>query len=228
MAKRLGYAFLLTALTGSVLLAACGDDDPGAGGGGNAGEAASGGPSTGGSGGSGGSSGSAGKASAGAAGAEGGQPVALGGAAGNGGEGGEVPVDGGAAGAGGSPDSPDVVYACGTSTIVHKLCSAQLSLSCADQADCADCVAERTDERGTFAECPACLAAFDVGYQCGIDAFESGHATDALECVPEYGADLTFDCYQRQEPAYQCLDWLVEHPCPEEWPMLGAAGAGNE
>ncbi len=220
MAKRLGYTLLLTSLTASLLVVACSDDATTPNDGGQAGEAASGGPSEAGksgsstagsaSGGQGGSSGSSGNAGEGQA----GEP-ALGGAPTDGGAatGGAPVADGGAGG------SPEVIFTCGTTTIVHELCSASMSMSCADQADCAECVLDRTGERETFAECAACLAVFDEGFQCGIDAFEAGKPSEAFECVPDYGADLNLDCYAVQEPAYDCLNYIAENPCPEKWPL---------
>jgi hypothetical protein len=227
MAKRLNGVFLAAAFMGTLLFAACSDDDPSTSGG-EAGDA-SGGGADGGSGGS-GTSGSmsheGGDAGAGHAG-EG--PVAgsggTGGTSGGGtggaaGEAGATMGDGGMAGAGGSGE-PGLMFTCGQSTIVHEFCSGAVSLNCADQSSCPDCVAERAADRDTFAECATCLAKYDEALQCAIDAFKAGDATAGYECVPEFGADLKeTTCAGPFFDAYDCTTYLAQNPCPAQWPPV--------
>jgi hypothetical protein len=235
MAKRLGYMFLLTALTGTVLVSACGDDDDGAMTGGEAGEpGVSGSPGDAGSGGSGvsgssvggqgatagrdpvGGAGNAGESGGGAAGSGG--LVGSSGEAGSGGEG-QSGAPTGDGGAGGAPD-PGLDYACGTTTIAHTYCSAAASLNCANTPGCPDCVAIVADERAALAECATCLALYDKGYQCGIDAFVSGNATSGLECVEGEGVYITEACAESQFSAFDCDDYFsLNDTCPATWPL---------
>lgn len=225
MANRLSSVFLATAFVGSLLAVACGDDDTNAGG--DAGEPGfSGSPGEAGAGGS-----SVAGSSVGGQGATGGQndagggqagEVGLGGSAGEGGAAGSAGAAGAATNEGGAGGSPDVelVYACGQTTIVHKLCSAGTSLNCADATECADCVGDQNGYRADFAECAVCLAAYDKSLQCGVDAFEAGDAAAGMECFEVDGAQLNDACGSLQFSALDCIDYLaVNEKCPEKWPL---------
>ncbi|MDF3071580.1 MAG: hypothetical protein K0R38_7181 [Polyangiaceae bacterium] len=230
MANRLGYVLLLTALTGSVLVTACGDDD--AIGGGEAGEpGVSGSPGDAGSGGSGGSGisgssvggqgASAGEAGAVNAGGVGGESGGSGGVAGSGdtGSAGEAGAPMGDGGTGGAAD-PGLVYACGTTTILHTFCSAAASLNCANTPDCASCVMIAKASRDPLAGCATCVALYDESLQCGIDAFESGNATEGLECFEGDGVYLTPACDGAQFEAIACDEYFsVNKTCPAKWPL---------
>jgi hypothetical protein len=244
MKQRLGYVLVLALASASVGMSACsgddtsGDEDTG----GSAGAAGShAGTKTGGTSSS-GSSNKAGSASAGEAGKGSGGTPDEGGAAGAGGVPGGGGADGGVggggdggtssnmagasgeAGAGGSGE-PVLTYACGSNTLPKKLCSAFVGASCTDPTVCADCVTERTDERDAFladfstTPCATCTDKFDAYFQCAVDAFESGNVTSGVDCVENYGADISFDnCIPLLDEASACHTYLNENECPATWP----------
>jgi hypothetical protein len=256
MANRLAFTIVVTVLGTSTLLGACGDDEDHIDGmnGGEAGSDAgtSSGGSSSGSGGKGGSS--AGKAGSvnGAGEMQGGQAGAAG-DTGVGGEGGQMTVggapvggvggatDGGASGMGGAggADDPAVTYACGTATLLHKLCSAFsvaecdslpactgdpppdpcCSTNCASES-CPQCVAGYTAEREFFAECPACLAELDRYFLCGVEPYEAGNLSEAVSCLDTEGPVVNFSCEPILFSAFECQEYLVENPCPDSWPVV--------
>jgi hypothetical protein len=244
MKQRLSYVLVLALAAGSFAISACdGDDssdnDNGGSSGASGGHAGS---KTGGSS-SGGSSNNAGGDSGGQAGndrggtaneggaagaAQGGAAGAVQGGTGEGGtgEGGAVGNAGaaGEAGAGGS-GAPALTYACGSDTLPKKLCSSFVGANCTDPTVCADCVTERTDERDSFMDafsttpCATCTDKFDAYFQCVVDAFESGNITFGVDCVEDYGADISFDnCVPLLDEANDCHTYLNEHECPATWP----------
>jgi hypothetical protein len=238
MKNRLGLTMILGVFGVSCALAACGDDDDGVGStdnGGAGGDASptagtkTGGSSSGGVAGKGGNT-SGGKAGGGSGGSAG-STTTVGGA---GGEGGTVEAggaagatnggaSGGADGGDGSGGAAPLEYSCGQANINQKLCSALLGANCPDQMDtCLDCVPQRTSERSLFTSCPACLTQFDKAYQCAIDAYETGDIntpTSGIECLPEYGADLSFDnCYPIFDSANDCKSVEAQDGCPATWP----------
>jgi hypothetical protein len=221
---------LLTALTGSVLVTACGDDDAITGGeagepgvSGSPGEAGSGGSGVSGSsvGGQGASAGEAPLAGSANAGGFGGDTAGSGGVAGSGdpgsaGEAGAPMGDGGTGGAG----DPGLVYACGTTTILHTFCSAAASLNCAGTPDCSNCVTIAKGSRDPLAGCATCVAVYDQSLQCAIDAFESGSTTDGLECFEGDGVYVTAACEGPQFEAIACDEYFsVNKTCPAKWPL---------
>ena len=218
MAKRFLPTIAVTIFGLTAMLTACGDDDTnkavgtggsggGAGKGGTAGSASGG--STAGKGGS-----SAGTSSAGQAGDPGTGGTAGTGAAGEGGGAGagEMGGSGGEAGA-------TLQYACNDTTLTHKACSALVAAQCPEPTDCADCVTTRNSEREAFTSCPACVAHYDALFQCAVDAFEAGNLSAGVECVPDYGADFSLDCFEHGNEALACSSYEVEFGCPETWPM---------
>lgn len=120
-------------------------------------------------------------------------------------------------GAGGASSEP-LAYACGTTSINHKLCSALYAADCTEAVDCADCVTSRASEHETFTECPACAAEHDAFMQCGIDAYEAGMLSDGIECYDGY-ADLNDNCAPHFNAAVACSTYLLEHDCPASWPV---------
>lgn len=252
MAKRLAFTILVTVLGTSAVLTACGDDEDRTGDmvGGEAGEHTGGsktaGSSSGGTsagkggsltlggqmqGGQGGASGDTGMAG------EGGDQT-MGGAPGGGGatDGGAAGI-GGAGGDGGAPNPP-VAYACGSSSISRRLCSAYIAAeceslpACTDESPpgscctdcpapvCPDCVALTDIEREPFAECPACLAEYDRNLLCGIEPFEAGNVSEGIACFDMYGAYQVEDCDPFLFSAQNCLEHAeVEGECPATWPL---------
>jgi len=235
MKQRIKYLFVLTLAAGSIALSACGDDDSIAdGSGGSAGASGSktGGSSTGGSkagNNSGGKSGS----TAGTSGASDGGTgaTAEAGAGGDGGgAGGNVDVGdaagaGGADSAGGAPGGGELVYACGSATLIQKKCSALVAANCDIATDCADCVTQATSDREDFQTdppCETCNAKWDAFDQCQVDAFESGDLAFGVECVDGYGADGSANCYPFLDDAIACQGYVGSdndpHECPATWP----------
>jgi hypothetical protein len=127
------------------------------------------------------------------------------------------------AGAAGAPDgaagAPAIDYACTSTTWAHKLCSGQVAMNCPDPTDCSDCVASRTTERNSFADCAACVGEYDKFVQCGLDAYEANQLESAFECVDMYGADLKANCYAFVDSALDCQGYQTENGCPTSWPV---------
>lgn len=236
MTKRLSYALLLALVGSSLSLSACSDGDSSAedhdGGAGSSGSDA--GSKTGGSA-SGGSSNKAGantggKAGGGTAGTspEGGT-ANVGGASDTGGaseggasEGGANGHSAGAAGtdagAGGAGE-PQLIYTCGSATQYQKVCSAKVAADCPDPSDCADCVAQVSDERdGSITDCATCDALVDQYYQCGVDAFESGNSAAGMQCINGVGADFSDECSLFFFDYFDCGTYLNDNACPATWP----------
>ena len=230
MSNRLRLTTIFCAvLSVSGMLAACDDSEDavpnGDDNGGAAGDSPVAGKSTGGS-----SSGSAGKTGGGTAGMMTGGAGAGGadtaGAAGEGGEGGAggEPAIGGAAGAAGAggaggDSGAGLEYACGSSTLSEKLCSAYVGASCPEPTFCAECIPARDAELEYFPECPACFALHQAAFQCGIDAFESGDAAAGIGCYDF--ADLNDTCIDFFSQASTCNDYKNNNNdvCPATWPM---------
>ena len=80
-------------------------------------------------------------------------------------------------------------------------------------------MADRKGERELFSDCATCAVEFDKFFQCGVDAFESGNLSTGVECVPDYGPDMTFDCYALFDSAMNCNEWAATNSCPEMWPL---------
>jgi len=192
----------------------------GSGGGGKAGA------STGGSAGSttggtevGGASGAGGAGDGGTAGATEGGAAGSDGLGGSGGDGGAG--EGGAGGAG----EPALVYACGSATLIQKQCSALAAANCVEGLVCADCVNDTTTARQDFQTdppCDTCNAKWDAFAQCEVDAFESGDLAFGVECVEDYGADGSANCYPFLDEAIACEGYVGSdvnpHDCPATWP----------
>lgn len=159
-----------------------------------------------------------------------------GGSAGSGG----APVDGGASGMAGAAggDNPQVDYACGDSSITRKLCSAYVAAACHTlpacegdpppdpcctdciTRDCPTCVGDSNIERSSFSACPACLAEYDRYLSCGIEPFEAGQLSDGIECYDTYGPTVReARCLEIFNSATSCTSHLIEHPCPDSWPL---------
>jgi hypothetical protein len=239
MTKRLGYALVFALVGSSLSLSACSDDDSaGDDNGGSAGASGSdAGSKTGGSA-SGGSSNKAGANSGGKAGggtagtsSDGGTPNAggaadTGGAAGgvieggaNGNSAGAAGSDAGAAGADGAGEPP-LVYACGSDTQYKKVCSAKVAAACPDPTDCADCVAQVSDEHdGSITGCATCDALVDQYYQCGVAAFEGGNSAAGMLCIDGFGADFSDECSAFFFDYFDCGTYLNDHACPATWPQ---------
>ena len=239
MKQRAKYVFVLALAAGSIVVSACSDDssnsagDGGSGGAsGNktAGSSAGGSANKAGSSHSGGDAGSpnggdAGSTTAGAsdAGGNGGAPD--GGMGGSGGsDAGAGGNSGGAAGAGGAGE-PALVYACGSSTLIKKQCSALAAANCVDFVGCPDCVATAISDRVAFQNdppCDTCNAKWDAFAQCEVDAFESSNLALGVECVPDYGPDGTENCYPFFNDALECEGYVGSdvdpHACPTSWP----------
>ncbi len=239
MTKRLSYALLLALVGSSLSLSACSDGDSSAedhdGGAGSSGSDA--GSKTGGSA-SGGSSNKAGantggKAGGGTAGTspEGGTAnvggtsdtggASEGGASEGGANGhsaGAAGTDAGAGGAGGAGE-PQLIYTCGSATQYQKVCSAKVAADCPDPSDCADCVAQVSDERdGSITDCATCDALVDQYYQCGVDAFESGNSAAGMQCINGVGADFSDECSLFFFDYFDCGTYLNDNACPATWP----------
>lgn len=239
MKQRMRYVFVLALAAGSVALSACGDDDDDStSNGGSAGASGSktGGSSTGGSKAGNSSGGKAGSATAGStsnggmggateAGAGGDSAGAggsvVGGAAGAGG----ADTVGGAAGAGGAGGAGELVYACGSATLIQKKCSALVAANCDPATDCSDCVTQATSDREDFQTdppCDTCNAKWDAFNQCQVDAFESGNLDYGVTCVDGYGADGSDNCYPFLDDAIACEGYVGSdvdpHECPTTWP----------
>ena len=236
MKQRAKYVFVLALAAGGIVVSACSDDSStGAGDGGSggasgnktAGSSAGGSANKAGSSHSGGDAGSqnggdAGSAMAGAseAGGNGGAPdVGVGGS--DAGAGGNAA---GMAGAGGAGE-PALVYACGSSTLIKKQCSALAAANCVDFVGCPDCVATAISDRVAFQNdppCDTCNAKWDAFAQCEVDAFESGNLAFGVECVPDYGPDGTENCYPFFNDALECEGYVGSdvdpHACPTSWP----------
>ncbi|MES1188964.1 MAG: hypothetical protein ABUL60_34430 [Myxococcales bacterium] len=242
MKQRMKYVFVLALAAGSIALSACGDDDSSSdnNNGGSAGASGSktGGSSPGGSSNKAGNN-SGGKASAGT-GAGGAADGGMGGTseagAGVGGDsagaGGNVDMGGaagasgaaGAAGAGGAGE-PELVYACGSATLIQKKCSALVAANCDPATDCSDCVATATSDREAFQTdppCDTCNAKWDAFDQCQVDALEGGDVFAGVECVDGYGADGNANCYPFLDDAIACEQYVGDdvnpHACPATWP----------
>jgi hypothetical protein len=239
MKQRMGYVLVLALTTGAFAVSACGDDSSSGADddGGSAGESgSSAGSKTGGStsGGSAPKAGanSGGKSGSGSAGTspEGGTGGATGGAADGGAGGvsdggaggssaGAAGSDAGAGGAGGAGEPP-IVYACGSDTNYKKLCSAKVAAACPEPTDCADCVAQVSDDYdGSLTGCASCDALMDKYYQCGVDAFDSGNTAAGMQCVPDLGADFSDECSAFFFEYFDCGSYLEDHTCPATWPQ---------
>jgi hypothetical protein len=150
-------------------------------------------------------------------------------------DGGGGTIDGGG-GAGGA-DNPPVAYACGSTSLSRRLCSAYVAAECeslpacsGDPAPepcctncpapvCPDCVAQTDGERQTFSECPACLAEYDRSLLCAVEPFEAGNLSGGVACFDDFGPYQVATCDPILFSALDCVDYLVEHPCPATWPL---------
>jgi hypothetical protein len=163
--------------------------------------------------------------------------------------GGSGGTDGGAVGMGGEGGAagPSIVYACGSQTIEHRLCSAFIAAECEDLPACVgdpvpdpccdycppafpcpDCVEAFTGDRETFTECPACLAEYDRHLLCAVEPFEAGNVSEGVACWEGGGAERHEDCEPILLSVFRCLDHkAVEGECPETWPLEGTGGAGG-
>jgi hypothetical protein len=251
MAKRLAFACVMTVLGTSLLLTACADDEDRVDdvAGGEAGEH-TGGSKTAGSSSGGTSAGKGGSSTVGGEmqGGQGGAGAA--GDAGMSGEGGNemiggAPVGGGASdggaagmGGGGGADNPPVTYACGSTTISRRLCSAYIAAECDSLPPCTeesppgscctdcpapvcpDCVPLTDLERQPFEECAACLAEYDRNLLCAIEPFEAGNLSEGVACFDMHGAYQVEACDQFFFSATQCLEYAeVQGECPATWPL---------
>ena len=217
-------SFTFATLTAFAWLAGCGDDPANVvdGAGGEGGDDGASGSPSGGKASGGSNTGSAGEPGSAGTGAQaGGEGGAAGEPSSTAGAGGEAVSAAGAGGVdtGGGGAGSEITYQCGDSSSAHKLCSGLKAAACTPATDCADCVTARNEEDDPFLDCAACAAVYAAHWQCGIDAFEGGDLAAGFECVPDYGADLSESCYELFFSAYACLDYTIENPCPETWPM---------
>jgi hypothetical protein len=232
MKQRLGYVCVLALAMGGFVVTACGDDSSGTeDGAGNGGVSDQAGSETGGTSNKAGSAGKGGGGSAGKGGGGSAGTATVGGAPDGGttgmndGGGGNPSAGGDAGGAGGGGGAGEhaLVYACGSDDQFQKTCSAWVAADCPDATDCADCVDLLTTAREDFQNdppCAACNAKYDAFYQCQIDAFESGDLGFGVECVDDFGADGTANCYPFLDDAVACEGYVgTPNDCPATWPM---------